>query len=56
MLFAIISTDSCTWNKHVTSIVFTDVNMGMIIIHHNTILIIHCINIIFVTMLYYAMY
>ena len=29
MLFAIISTDSCTWNKHVTSIVFTDVNMGM---------------------------
>ena len=44
MLFAIISTDLCTWNEHVTSIVFTDVSMGMIIIHHrlylyNTILL-----------------
>ena len=34
-MHGIISTNSCTllWNEHVTSVVFIDVRIGMIIIH-----------------------
>ena len=36
-----------------SSVVFTDVRMGVIIIHHRLLYThVHCINIVFVTMLY----
>ena len=62
-LFVIISTNlyTCTWcNEQVTSVVFTDVRVGMMIIHYRLYIHVHnilcCVHYIFVTMLYYDMY